>query len=252
MSRLLALVWLLAACTDVGLQDVPAPPAVRDDKVRLEGTLCTGTPGSRVFPLRVLFVVDASESMRVTDAPDPVTGETGRQRAVRQSYETLLDGGPEGIRVGLLRFSAQAASLTPQDRDGDGVPESYFTADPVALDAASALLAETDRTTNYVNALAEALFQLRHRAWRGARVAAAEHIVVFSDGSAGSGQRRRGGLERREHPRRGRSARRADGSLSRSAPSSFTPRFQRRRGPLAGPRGAAPAATHGRASAGGT
>lgn len=175
----------VAGCTNTSLEQLPEPPAVRDDKARVEGTLCTSAPGSRVFPLRVLFVVDASESMRVTDPPDPVTGETGRQRAVRQSYETLLDGGPEGIRVGLLRFSAQAASLTPLDRDGDGVPDSYFTADRVSLDAATALLAETDRTTNYVNALAEALFQLRSEL-QGAELESlplSKYVVVFlSDG----------------------------------------------------------------------
>lgn len=186
-SPVIAFVALVALvhCTNAGLEELPEPPVVRDDKARVEGTLCTSSPGSRVFPLRVLFVVDASESMRVTDPPDPVTGETGRQRAVRQSYETLLDGGPEGIRVGLLRFSAQAASLTPNDRDGDGVPDSYFTADRTSLDAANALLAETDRTTNYVNALAEALFQLRTEL-QGAELESlplSKYVVVFlSDG----------------------------------------------------------------------
>ncbi|HJK94668.1 MAG TPA: VWA domain-containing protein [Polyangiaceae bacterium LLY-WYZ-15_(1-7)] len=182
----LALLTLGAlACTEAGLDPLPTPPSVRDDKARVDGTLCTATPESRVFPLRVLFVVDASESMRVTDAPDPVSGVTGRERAVGDTWETLLEGSPEGVRVGMLRFSAEAYSLTPVDRDGDDLPDSYFTADRDQLASATSRLAVTDRTTNYVNALSEALFQLRTE-MQGASLESlplSKYVVVFiSDG----------------------------------------------------------------------
>ncbi len=148
-------------CTDADLAVIPEPPTYRDDKLAISGELCTRAPESLVFPLRVLFVVDASESMRVTDPADPVSGETRRERAVREAWQALLAQGAQDVRVGVLRFSAEAQSRTPVDRDGDGVTDSYFTVDQTVLSAATAALGQTDRTTNYVAALGEAYYELR-------------------------------------------------------------------------------------------
>ena len=157
----LVAVALVTACTDVDLERIAADIPFRDDKLTVSGDLCTRDPGTRVFPLRVLFVVDASESMLVTDPGDPVSGETGRERAVRTTYESLLEGGPEGVRVGVIRFSAEASAETPVDQDMDGLPDTYYTANSAQLQAATASLRVTDRTTNYLNALSEAYFEMR-------------------------------------------------------------------------------------------
>ncbi|MBN1656629.1 MAG: VWA domain-containing protein [Deltaproteobacteria bacterium] len=154
---------LRASCTDAEIEPLARPPLVRDDKFGAEGNFCTTSPESIVFPLRVLFVVDSSESILVTDPGDPVSGETGRERAVSETWRKVLEGGPEGVRVGILRFSAEAHSETPEDLDTppDGLPDSYYTTDTGLLQAGTAGLRVTDRTTNYLNAISEAYFELR-------------------------------------------------------------------------------------------
>ncbi len=185
--RVVALALLaVAACTKANLERWPPNRGLtRDDKLEVQGRLCTRTPESLVFPLRVLFVVDCSESMKVTDPPDPVTGVTGRERAVRQVWQSLLAQGNQGVRVGIIRFSAQAQSRTPVDLSGNGVADTYFTADPNQLDAATTALGQTDRTTNYINALSESFFELRTEMLRAdlASLPLSKYVVIFiSDG----------------------------------------------------------------------
>lgn len=166
-SVLLPLTCLLSislwSCTESDIQPMAKPRVVRDDKFGATGKFCTTSPESVVFPLRVLFVVDASESMLVTDPGDPVSGETGRERAVRETWQKVLEGGPEGVRIGILRFSAEAHSETPEDLNTppDGLPDSYYTTHTVALETGTAGLRTTDRTTNYLNAISEAYFEMR-------------------------------------------------------------------------------------------
>ncbi|MEL6180408.1 MAG: hypothetical protein AAFS10_15725, partial [Myxococcota bacterium] len=82
--------WLPGlGCSEANLEPIPPEPTFRDDKITIEGALCTRAPETLSFPLRVLFVVDSSVSMERTDPPDPVTGETGRERAVRETWERL-------------------------------------------------------------------------------------------------------------------------------------------------------------------
>jgi len=187
LASLVALAASMAAvaCTDAGIEPIPEPRPFRDDKLALGGTFCTTNPDSRVFPLRVLFIVDGSESMRVTDPPDILTGETGRERAVRETWERLLDGGPEGVRIGILRFSAESQSTTPVDTDGDSIADRYFTADRTQLAAGTLQLRNTDRTTNYLIALSEAYFEMRTELLQATleSLPLSRYVVVFvSDG----------------------------------------------------------------------
>ncbi|MCH7945439.1 MAG: VWA domain-containing protein [Armatimonadetes bacterium] len=155
------LVLLIGSCARSGLESLPSKgDRIRDDKLEIDGSLCTQEPESLVFPLRVLFIVDASQSMEVTDPADPVTLETRRERAVRETWQDLLNQGVAGVRIGVIRFSAQAQSRTPV-LDANGIPTTYFTTDQTQLLAAGQAISITDRTTNYLNALAEAYFELR-------------------------------------------------------------------------------------------
>lgn len=151
----------ISSCTDAKLEQIPSPPTYRDDKLEISGGFCTRTPESLVFPLRVMFIVDSSVSMEANDPPDPVTGLTGRERAVAETWTTLLDQGAEGVKFSVIRFSAQAQPQTGIDLDGDSLPDTYFTADRQLLDVATASLNATDRTTNYLNALGEAYYEIR-------------------------------------------------------------------------------------------
>lgn len=176
---------LAGSCTDAKLERVPAERSLRDDKITVTGDFCTRQPESLTFPLRVLFIIDASVSMEITDPPDPVTGETGRETAVRETWEELLNQGREGVSVGIIRFSAEAQSRTPVDTNGDGLPESFFTSDQTQLTAATAALSTTDRTTNYINALGEAYFEIRNELMAAEleSLPLSKYVVVFvSDG----------------------------------------------------------------------
>ena len=171
-GALAAIVALSAAlgasggCTEAGLEPIPKAPIYRDDKLSVGGALCTRSPDTLTFPLKVLFVIDSSVSMAYTDPPDPVTGEAGRQRALRETYTRLLDGeagANSGVEIGVIRFSAQASSETAgPDTNMDDVPDSFLTANQMLLESATARLGVTDRTTNYINGLGEAYYELRH------------------------------------------------------------------------------------------
>ena len=193
-ARLCGALWLLlgcglgattASCTDASLERVEPLPQYRDDKLRVSGELCTSAPETLVFPLRVLFVIDASISMEVTDPPDPVTGTTGREEAVREIWSELLEQSPEGVEFGIIRFSSQAQSRTAQDLDNDSLPDTYYTSDEALLEVATEALGVTDRTTNYVNALGEAYFEMRTEllAAEQESLPLSKYVVVFlSDG----------------------------------------------------------------------
>ncbi|AWV89282.1 hypothetical protein [Bradymonas sediminis] len=154
--------FLVTGCTNAKLEKLPAKAALqRDDKLAISGEICTLDPETLTFPLRVIFVVDSSVSMEITDPPDPITGETGRERAVRETWTRLLDQGAAGARFSVIRFSSQAQPLTGTDLNGDGAVDTYFSADRARLSQATQALGVTDRTTNYINALGEAYYEIR-------------------------------------------------------------------------------------------
>lgn len=169
-----------------------ALPKFERQRFAISGELCTSPSEDLSFPLRVLFVVDGSESMEVTDPPDPETEESGRQRAVRETWQRLLEQsrGDAETLVGIMRFSAQAEFLTGEDVDGDGVRDSYFTRRPELLEVATEKLSVTDRTTNYLNALDTVYLALRTEALRaqGESLGRSRYVVIFlSDGLPSDG-----------------------------------------------------------------
>jgi hypothetical protein len=151
---------VLVTCTKAELERIPAEQTYRDDKLEITGSFCTSEPDTLVFPLRLLFIVDTSSSMAVVDPPDPITGETNRERAVRETWQRLMSEAQEGVEVGIIRFSAEAGS-TVAITDENGLPQGYFTDDSNRLLEGTAALRETNRTTNYINALGEAYYQIR-------------------------------------------------------------------------------------------
>ena len=187
---------LLSGCTRV---DWVPDEEILDPFVKpqfsIAGSVCTSPSKELSYPLRVLFVVDGSESMEVSDPPDPETDERGRQRAVRQTWETLLEEsqGDEESRIGIMRFSAQAEFLTEVDTDEDGAIDSVFTQNPDQLRAATDKLSFTDRTTNYLTALDQIYFALRQEALRGIdqdqeALGRSRYVVIFlSDGLPSDG-----------------------------------------------------------------
>ncbi|MBN2529315.1 MAG: VWA domain-containing protein [Deltaproteobacteria bacterium] len=173
---------LVFSCTDSSLELLPPPPPpIPDNKLLLSGTICTQNPEELIFPARVVFLVDCSESMDVTDPPDPVTGETGRERAVREAAVELLGSGGD-VKVSVVRFSSESQPLTAQL---DPLPGSYFTNNLETVLANLPRLSQTDRTTNYIQALAEVYSEIRHElinAEQESLALSSYQVVLVSDG----------------------------------------------------------------------
>ncbi len=174
-----------SACTDTSLERLPPPPPpTPDNKMTLKGDVCTLSPEDLVFPLRVVFLVDCSESMEVNDPPDPTTGETGRETAVRETVEELLGTAGGDVKVSVIRFSAESQPLTAEMSE-DGRFSSYFTDDLDYVLGKLPMLAQTDRTTNFVRALSETYAEIRDElihAQQESLALSTYHVVMITDG----------------------------------------------------------------------
>lgn len=137
MSRkLVALALLLgfAGCTDAKLRKTPEPPPTPiDDKLAVQGKVCTTDPSTLTFPVKIILVIDASQSMIVSDPADPVTLHTGRREAAEEVVNTLLDLDQEGVGIAIVTFAGAAVILTQCDyynpADADCDPEGDGVAD---------------------------------------------------------------------------------------------------------------------------
>lgn len=187
--RLLILATSVAAvgCSDVKLEPDPdPPPAPFDDKLELFGSFCTRDPGLVTFPVKVLFVIDTSQSMNVTD-PD-----CGRCVAVGNIIEALLPVGEDGVveengvEVGIVSFNGSTNVLTQVDTDGDGALDADgFTRDLDMLARGVAELSFAGATTDYEGALSVALELVATDLIRTRRddLSRAKYVIVFhSDG----------------------------------------------------------------------
>ncbi|MBI2892010.1 MAG: VWA domain-containing protein [Deltaproteobacteria bacterium] len=187
--RVPLLLSVLASCTNADLRDTPdPPPAVLDDKLSIQGHVCTSDPSELTFPVKVIFVIDSSQSMNVSDPVDPADpdGYTGRQKALRDVVAQLLGSNPEGIGIGIVSFAGSAQILTQCDTDGDQVPDAdCFTNDPVELESDIELLGFAGSVTSYSSALALA-FSMLSTDMQGVdevSLARSKYAVVFlSDG----------------------------------------------------------------------
>ncbi len=185
-GAVIAAAFFAVTCTKASLEHLEPPRAkVYDNRLQVDGSVCLLEPEDLDFPMRVLFIADGSLSMVINDPPDPITGETSRERAVRETWERLIDTGSDEVRFSIMRFSSYAYPLTLHDGSGDDVPDSYFTNDPDLLQAATVGLRATDRTTNFVGAISEAYMQLRTEMSRASleSLPLTRYAVVFiSDG----------------------------------------------------------------------
>jgi hypothetical protein len=87
---------VLGACSEAELTKiVQVPTTVYDNKLKLSGKVCTSDPADMVYPLKVLFIIDTSQSMNVNDPQstteaDP-TKQTGRAKAIRDVVTKYID-----------------------------------------------------------------------------------------------------------------------------------------------------------------
>jgi hypothetical protein len=153
------------------------PAEGSEHELRPIGGVVGAIESSVAAPIRVLFVIDASQSMLVTD-PD------GRRLdALREVFESCEN--QTLVEFGVIGFSGRSVLWTASDENGDGMADSFFTRDPQRLDRALTRLAEVHGTTSYRSALINAeesirndLFNLGSDRWEHASY----RLVFLSDG----------------------------------------------------------------------
>lgn len=182
LPGLLVAISLASACTDVDLVPVPRPPPVLDDRLTVAGSFCTDPPQPADFPVRVLFIVDVSQSMNVTDPAPPACTMQACFTRRGQAVLDVMGSNPAGAGVayGLITFASGSSILTKNKDGRDG-----FTEDGDTVKTKLPLLNQGNSETNYEGAL-QAAFQMLQADMIGLGTTArsrARYIVVFlSDG----------------------------------------------------------------------
>ncbi len=119
---------------------VPLPPPAegrRDDRVDVTGDFCTTNPETLNFPVKLLFIVDRSQSMNVTD-PDVNVAATGqpprmaaqRVRALEAALTTLSS--VVGMEFAIIGFGAATTPETERcdQYRADGGASARVNCDP--------------------------------------------------------------------------------------------------------------------------
>jgi hypothetical protein len=173
----------LGACSQASLYPIEGQPEVRDDRLTVRGQFCTEEPSPAEFPVRILFVVDISQSMNVTDPePNPCPTAacfTRRASAVEEILNTYPPG--NGVEYGLITFQS---SVAIQTRDATG-NLGGFTASADEVKLRLPALNSAVGETNYVGALETAYEMLQQDmiALDATARSRARYVIVFiSDG----------------------------------------------------------------------
>jgi hypothetical protein len=119
-----ALVFI--ACTDAYLQPKASQEDSVDDKLTLRGRVCASPPTTAGFPVKVLFIIDQSGSMCISDPPGsqgaagfceaaqavpPGVTQPARVRALLRLLNTFQ--GSPNVEVGLVTFETNAKKAFP-------------------------------------------------------------------------------------------------------------------------------------------
>ncbi|MCK6550743.1 VWA domain-containing protein [Myxococcota bacterium] len=163
----------LAGCTDVELYRAPGlGQGPLDNKLAIRSSFCTEDPDELRFPVKILFVVDTSQSMARTDP----TGE--RLLAVQDVVDAYI--GDPGVELGIISFSGATNVLTTNARGEDG-----FTRDRQDIDTAIVSLGIAGSTTDYEGAISN-VFRVLSADMQNAdetELARSKYVVIFvSDG----------------------------------------------------------------------
>ncbi|MCC6809080.1 MAG: VWA domain-containing protein [Deltaproteobacteria bacterium] len=158
------------------------PPAVRDDKLAVEGRVCSDAPKPLEFPLKVLFITDTSQSMNITDPPPPTCTATACLARRGQAVYDVITAYPpgNGVEYSLMQFNGAAGVLVQNAAGNDG-----FTADASQMIVRLPLLNTGASETNYEAGLTTAfrVLQADMLALDSTARSRARYVVVFmSDG----------------------------------------------------------------------
>ena len=87
------------------LQKAPPPVIAVNNQLEIEGQFCATPPADAVFPVKVIFLMDCSGSLIVTDPADI------RVQAVSSTIQKFYQGLP-GVEFAVIGFSSAIVDLT--------------------------------------------------------------------------------------------------------------------------------------------
>ena len=183
---LLTLIAMIIGCTNSTLYaPVVDNEELIDNKLKIQvDQFCTENPDEVIFPVKIMFIIDCSSSMNVSDRIDPITLLSGRSNAVKEVVDQYI--GQKGVEFSLVKFSGESNILTQYDTNGDNLGDADgFTNIPAEIYAAIGELESLSTTTDYEGALSLAyellvtdMMQINED-----KLARSKYILIFlSDG----------------------------------------------------------------------
>ena len=177
-----------AGCTSVYLEVPPPPPAsTAADTVNVSGSFCTDDPKALVAPVKLLFALDYSQSMVVSDP------STSRSQAVIDVISRL--GQSEALSVAVLLFRGDVNIITKVTEPDGTLRDGFTPSTQLDLTALSVALhiglpaPETvdQQTTDFIGALSRARGLIEDDVLRNQKdpdlLARSRYLVIFlSDG----------------------------------------------------------------------
>jgi hypothetical protein len=163
----LAVAVVLSSCTNASLEKPAAVTGTLDNHLTLRGQICTQPPDPNGFPVRVVFLVDQSGSMCISDPPGsqgapglceqlvamgivpPNLTTPARVRALQALLNTF--SGQPNVQVAIVPFETNVKNVWPASVTGQRF------AQPVGLTAyLNALQSQLGKGTDYQGALSYA------------------------------------------------------------------------------------------------
>ncbi|MCK6546010.1 VWA domain-containing protein [Myxococcota bacterium] len=162
-------------CTDASLYGKVGQEPLLADKVAFTGVLCTDNPATRKFPVKILFIVDASGQMSEA-AP---LGE--HAAAIEQTLSQYLP--IANVYAGFIRYDDGATQLI---REQNGRVTSGFTRDGALIDQALTNLRNTTGARDLLGALSLARSVITGDAFQADRgpLSRTKYVVVHLTSSS--------------------------------------------------------------------
>jgi len=165
-SGLVAVALAVSSCSDPPLNRLPPPVIAIDNELELVGEVCPTPPADAVFPIKILFLVDVSGSMVVTDPADV------RATAVTEVINKYQ--GLPGVEFAVVTFSSAIVNVT-----------GGFVQSP-DLGTIATALGQNDDLTDYQGALAtvdEVLTDDMVKSTPAERARTRYIVIMFTDGT---------------------------------------------------------------------
>ncbi len=158
----------LLTCTNASIEPLTKQANNADDRLSIGGRVCTSPPDVTGFPVKVVFIVDQSGSMCVSDPPGsqassgfcerfamavpPTTTQPARVRALNRLLDQFSN--QDNVQVALVPFETNVKGTWPQAAGADA--QRFARPNQELRQRVQSLQSELGKGTDYQGALAYA------------------------------------------------------------------------------------------------